>query len=68
MMKVSRAAFVVNCFWGLSDALVHWSARYVFKMGAHNPLSSRQSAVTDSPHNWLMGLAMDLAAMFDMWR
>ena len=28
----------------------------------------KQTASCESPHNWLMSLAMDLAALCDMWR
>ena len=28
----------------------------------------KQTADCDSPHNWLVSLAMDLAALCDMWR
>ena len=34
----------------------------------HLSFTSRQPVVRNSPHNWLMSLVMDLAALFDMWR
>ena len=34
---------------------------------ALSPLD-KQTAGCNSPYDWLMGLAMDLAALCDMWR
>ena len=63
MLKVSQAAFAVACFGVLSD--VHESSGRL-QMAAY-PLG-KQTAGCNSPHNWLMSLAMDLAALCDMWR
>ena len=63
MLKVSRAAFAVACFWGLSD--VHECTGRL-QMAAY--LLDKQTAGCNSPHDQLMSLAMDLTALFDMWR
>ena len=63
MLKVAQAASVVACFWGLSD--VH-KCLGDLKMAPH-PLD-KQTASCSSPHDWLMSMAMDLAALCDMWR
>ena len=63
MLKVAQAAFAVACFWGLSD--IH-ECMGRLQMAAY-PLG-KQTAGCNSPHNWLMSLAMDLTALCDMWR
>ena len=59
MLKV---AFAVACFSGLSD--IH-ECSDGFKW-LHLPLTSRQPCSCNSPHYWLMSLAMDLAALCDI--
>ena len=61
MLKVALAAFAVACFWGLSD--VHKCSGHL-QMAAY-PLG-KQTAGCNSPHDWLMSLAMDLAALCDI--
>ena len=61
MLKVAQAAFAVACFWGFSD--VHECTGRL-QMAAY-PLD-KQTAGCNSPHNWLMSLAMDLTALCDM--
>ena len=63
MLKVTQAAFVVACFWGLSD--IHESSNGL--QTAPTPFDE-QTASCNSPHDWLMSLAMGLAALDDMWR
>ena len=63
MLKVTRAAFAVACFRGLSD--VHECSGDL-QMATY-PLD-KQTAGCNSPHDWLVSLAMDLAALCDMWR
>ena len=63
MLKVARDAFAVACFCGLSD--VHECTGRL-QMAAY-PLD-KQTAGCNSPHDWLMSLAMDLTALCDMWR
>ena len=63
MLKVARAAFAMACFLGLSD--VHECTGRL-QMAAY-PFG-KQTAGCNSPHNWLMSLAMDLTALCDMWR
>ena len=63
MLKVTWAAFAVACFWGLSD--IH-ECLGLLQMASH-PLD-KQTAGCNSPHDWLMSLAMDLAALCDTWR
>ena len=63
MPKVTRAAFAVACFSGLSD--VHECSGGL-QMATY-PLD-KQRVGCNSPHNWLVCLAMDLAALCDMWR
>ena len=62
MLKVAQAAFVVACFCGLSD--VHEC--FVCLQTAAYPID-KQTAGCNSSHDWLMSLAMDLAALCDMW-
>ena len=60
-MKVTQAAFAVACFWGLLDIQ---ECLNVLQM-APSPLD-KQTAGCDSLHDWLMSLAMNLAALCDM--
>ena len=57
MLNVTQAAFAVACFWGLSD--IH-ECLGLLQMASY-PLD-KQTAGCNSPRNWLMSLAMDLAA------
>ena len=63
MLKVARAAFAVACFSGLLDV---YKCMGRLQMAAY--LLGKQTAGCNSPHNWLMSLAMDLTALCDMWR
>ena len=63
MLKVAWATFAVACFLGLSD--IHECSGGL-QMAAF-PFD-KQTAGCNSPHNWLMHLSMDLAALCDMWR
>ena len=62
-MKVALAAFAVACLRGLSD--IHECMGHL-QMAAY-PLG-KQTADCNSPHDWLISLAMDLTALCDMWR
>ena len=62
MLKVTRAAFAVACFLGVSD--VHKCSGRL-QMAIY-PLD-KQTNGYNSPHNWLVSLDMDLAALCDMW-
>ena len=68
MLKVVQAAFGVACFSGLSE--IHECSGHL-QMGhlqmAPSPLD-KQTAGSDSSHNWFMSLAMDLSALCDMKR
>ena len=63
MLKVTRAAFAVTCFWGLSD--IHQYLGHL-EMAAY-PLG-KQTTSCNSLHDWLMSLGIDVAALCDMWR
>ena len=63
MLKVIQGSFAVARFLGLSD--IHECSGGL--QIATYPLD-KQIAGCNSPHNWLMSLAMDLAALCDMWR
>ena len=65
MLKVAQAAFAVacNCFSGLSD--IHKCSGGL--QMAPYPID-RQTAGCNSPHDWLMSVAVDLVALCDMWR
>ena len=63
MVKVAQAAFAMAYFWGLSDAHECSGCPQM----APYPID-KQTADHNSPHDWLMSLAMDLAALCDMWR
>ena len=60
MLKVGRAAFAVAGLWGLSD--VHECSGYLQIAVYH---LDKQTAGCNSPHYWLISLAMDLAALCD---
>ena len=62
MLKGSWAAFAVAWFCGLSD--VHECTGRT-QMAAY-PLD-KQTAGCNSPHDWLMTLAMDLTALCDTY-
>ena len=57
-----QAAFAVACDWDLSD--VHKCLTHL-QMASY-PLDKKTDDC-NSPHNWMMSLAMDLAALCDMW-
>ena len=63
MPRVTQAAFAVACFSGLLD--VHECSGGL-QMAAY-PFD-KQTAGCNSPHGWLVCLAMDLAALCDMWQ
>ena len=63
VLKAAQAAFAVACFWGLSD--VH-ECLGDLEM-APSPLD-KQTASYNLPHDWLMNLSMDLAALCDKWK
>ena len=56
MVKVAQAAFAVACFWDLSDV---YECSGSLQMAPY--LLDKQTASSNSPHDWLMSLAMDLA-------
>ena len=62
MLEVARATFTVARFWGLSD--IHKCSGHLQK--ATYPLD-KQTAGCNSPHNWLMSLAMDSAVLCDSY-
>ena len=62
MLKVTQTAFVVACFWSLSD-ICEWLGR--LQMATY-PLD-KQTAGCNSPPDWLVGFAMDLAALCDTY-
>ena len=63
MLKVAQAVFAVACFSGLSD--IHKCSGGL--QMAPYPID-RQTAGCNSPHDWLMSVAVDLVALCDMWR
>ena len=63
MLKVAQAAFAVACFRSLLDV---YECMGCLQMAAY-PLA-KQTAGCNSPHDWLMSLAMDLTALCDTWR
>ena len=63
MLKVARVAFAVACFRGLSD--IH-ECMGRLQMAAYS--LDKQTAGCNSPHDWLMSLAINLTALCDMWR
>ena len=63
MLKVTRAAFAVASFLGLSD--IHECSGGL-RMATY-PLD-KQTAGCNSTHDWLVCLAMDLAALCDTWQ
>ena len=63
MLKVAQSAFAVACFRGLLD--IH---KCLGGLEMPPPPLHKQTAGCNSSYNWLMGLAIDLAALCDMWR
>ena len=63
MVNVTLAIFAVAYFWSLSD--IHEPLGQLQK--APYPLD-KQTPGCQTPHDWLMRLAVDLAALCDMWR
>ena len=63
LLKVDQSAFTQTSFSSLPD--VHECSG-----GLHMALSSldKETAGCNSPHEWLMSLAMGLASLCDMWR
>ena len=61
MLIVAQAAFAVACFRGLSDVLKCLGYLQMVKY----PFD-KQTVSFNSPHDWLMSLAMDLAALCDI--
>ena len=61
MLRVAQAAFAVS-----EACQIFASARAVFNW-LHFPLRNKQPGY-NSPHNWLISLAMDLAVLCDMQR
>ena len=61
MVKITQAAFAVACYWGLSD--VH---ECLIGLQMASTPHDKQTASCDSPHDWLMSLAMDLAPLYDV--
>ena len=61
MAKIAQTAFAMVCFWGLLD--IHKCSGGL--QTAPYP-HDKQTAGCNSPHNWLMSLAMDLAGLYDM--
>ena len=62
MLKIAQAAFAVACVWGFSD--VH-DCPGCIQMAPY--LFDKQTASCNSPDNWLMCLAMYLAALCNMY-
>ena len=54
--------------WVVSEAYQMSTSAWVAFKWLHIPLASRQLDVRNSPHDWLISLAMDLAALCDMWK
>ena len=63
LLKVEQSAFTQAFFSSLSG--VHECSGSL-KMAPSS--SDKQTAGCESAHDWLMSLAMDLAALCDMWR
>ena len=62
VLKFAQAALGVACFWGFSDV---YKCLGRLQM-APSPLD-KQTASCDLSHDWLMSLAMDLAALYNMY-
>ena len=62
MLKVTRAAFAVACFLGLTD--IHECSGGL-QMATYS--FDKQTTGCNSPHDWLLSLAMDLAALCDTY-
>ena len=63
LLKVELSAFTQVFFSSLSD--VH---EYLGSLLMTTSSLGKQTANCESPHNWLMSLPIDLAALSDMWR
>ena len=65
MLKVEQSALTQasRSFSSLSDSHKYWGCLQM----APSSLD-RQTTDCDSPHDWLMSLAMDLVALCDIWR
>ena len=63
MLKVDQSAFTQASFSSLLNV-------HEYSGGLQMALSSldKETAGCNSPHDWLMSLTMDLAALCDMWR
>ena len=62
LLMVEQSAFTQASFSSLSD--LHECSSGLQMIPS---FLSKQTADCDSPHNWLMSLDMDLAALCDMW-
>ena len=62
-LKEEQSAFSQASFLSLSD--IH---KCLGGLQMDPSSLDKQKADCDSPHNWLMSLATDLAALCDMWR
>ena len=63
LLKVEQSAFIQAFFSSLSG--VHECSGNLYMA----PSSfGKQTASCESPHDWLMSLAMDLTALCDMWK
>ena len=64
VLKVSQVAFAVGCFWGLSN--IHECSGVLFMFLS---LLDKPKTICKSPYayDWMIGLAMDLAVLCDMW-
>ena len=62
-LKVEQSAFTQASFSSLSD--VHKCSSGL-RMASFS--LDKQTANCDSPHNWLMSLAMDLIVLCDLWK
>ena len=59
MLKVAQVTFAMEVCQMSTSARCLQMAPYPFH---------KQTASYNSPHDWLMSLTMDLAALSDMWR
>ena len=53
--------------WLVSEAYQTSTSTQVTFKWLHIPLTSKQPAVRNSPHDWLMSLAIDLATLCDTY-
>ena len=63
LLKVKQSAFTQASFSSLSDVHEYSGGLQIIPSSL-----GKQRADCDSPYDWLMSLAMDLPALFDMWR